>query len=164
MTKALYSKFIHATNATGSNKAASYIRALDLLCEMLQEKPLGFGDCKNIWAVHSVERLQELYLLVSEEKGRGNDSVWNIQSIPKSYLQKGYCSAALKSYQKFLIENNYEQKLLRIFENYKGSESELPKMLEMDLNYPEFINEEIDDMQGKEQLRSVSVRLNQNVS
>ncbi|MFT5116208.1 MAG: putative restriction endonuclease [Parasphingorhabdus sp.] len=54
MFKEGFSKHIHSTNVDGSKKAASYIRALDLLNEMLKAEPFGFSDCENIWMVNSV--------------------------------------------------------------------------------------------------------------
>ena len=161
--KDAFDKFIHATNVIGSNKAASYVLALDWLCKMLDSEPLGFDDCKDIWAVNSVERLHELYLFVLEEAKKKDESVWCIENIPISYLQKGYCSAALKSYQEFLVEYNYEQEVLAVFDEYKGGESEIIEKLDIDINYPEFLIEGLDKQQGREVVRSVSVRSNQNV-
>jgi putative restriction endonuclease len=87
MFKEAFSKHIHAANVDGSKKAASYIRALDLLIEMLKAEPFGFSDCENIWKVNSVERLQELYIFVLMESKKGDESAWNIKGIPTSYLQ-----------------------------------------------------------------------------
>ena len=77
-----YKSYIYSTNLTGSQKAPSYLRALDLLPEMLKVAPLGFDDCKDIWSIDSVERLQELYLAANTEKHKGESSVWNTPSIP----------------------------------------------------------------------------------
>ncbi|OQK18314.1 hypothetical protein AU255_10990 [Methyloprofundus sedimenti] len=91
---------------------------------------------KNIWAIDSVDRVHELYLFVLDEAKKKDASAWNIHGIPKSYLQNGYCSAALKSYESFLIENSYEQRLFNIFDDYKGSEDELPNKLDVEFNPP----------------------------
>ena len=163
MFKQAFSKHIHATNVDGSKKAASYIRALDLLIEMLKAVPFGFSDCENIWNVSSVKRLQELYLFVLMEGKKGDESAWNIKAIPTSYLQNGYCSAALKSYQEFLVEHVYEQELLTIFNDHKGDESEVVEKLDREIQYPKSLLEGLEDKHGKEALRSVRVRSNQNV-
>jgi putative restriction endonuclease len=102
MNKHAFEDFIHAGNLEGSGKASSYVRALDLLAKMLGAHSFGFSDCVKIWEVDSPVRLQELYHLVRAETSKGPSSKWNLEGIPKSYLQKGYCSAALKSYQQFL--------------------------------------------------------------
>jgi len=163
MFKKAFSKHIHATNVVGSKKAASYIRALDLLNEMLKAKPFDFSDCKNIWEVSSVERLQELYLFVLLEARKGNESAWNIEGIPTSYLQNGYCSAALKSYQEFLVEHAYEQQLFEVFNQHTGDEGEVPEKLNREIKYPKFLLEDLDNKQGKEVIRAVRVRVNQEV-
>jgi putative restriction endonuclease len=163
MFKGAFSKHIHAANVDGSKKAASYIRALDLLIEMLKAEPFGFSDCENIWKVNSVERLQELYLFVLMESNKGDESAWNIKDIPTSYLQNGYCSAALRSYQTFLVEHVYEQELLTIFNEHKGDESEVVEKLDREIRYPKSLLEGLDRKQGKEVLRTVRVRVNQDV-
>jgi len=163
MFKEPFSKHIHATNVEGSKKAASYIRAIDLLNEMIQAEPFNFGDCKNIWTVSSVERLQELYLFVLMESRKGDESAWNIKGIPTSYLQNGYCSAAIKSYQEFLVEHVYEQELLIIFDEHKGDESEIVEKLDREIRYPKFLLDHLEEKQGKEAVRSARVRSNQKV-
>lgn len=158
-----FSDYVLSTNVSGSGKAKSYIRALDLLCEMIQQRSLGFGDCKNIWSVNSFDRLHELYFFVLDETRKKDASDWNIQGIPKSYLQNGYCSAALKSYQTFIVENSYEKSLLDVFEAYKGDENELPGELDLDMKNTELLIEGLDEKLGLEALRIVRVRSNQNV-
>jgi putative restriction endonuclease len=162
-SKTAFSNFINDTNVAGSGKAKSYIRALDLLSEMLQKKPLGFSDCKNLWVVVSIDRLHELYLFVINEGKKGDASAWNISDIPTSYLQNGYCSAALKSYQEFLVEHVYQQQLLGVFDQHTGDEDELVGKLKQDIRYPKFLLDNLDKKQGKEVVRSVRVRVNQNV-
>lgn len=161
--KEVFKQYIHSSNADGSGKAASYIRALDLLCEMLQVNSCGFDDCMNVWSVSSVERLQALYLNVLAEARKKDASVWNIQGIPKSYLQSGYCSAAMKCYQEFLVGYNYENAVLNAFAEYQGDEAGLVEKLEMDLDYPSYLIDEHDGKVGNEVVRLVSVRSNQNV-
>ncbi len=158
-----FTEFIHATNIEGSKKAASYIRAIDLLNEMLKSEPFTFGDCKNLWAVHSIDRLQDLYLFVLAEAKKGNASAWNIESLPTSYLQSGYCSAALKNYQEYLVGHVYEQQLFEVFNQHTGDEDEVAEKLNRDIHYPKFLLEGLDSKQGREVIRSVRVRVNQDV-
>ena len=102
MKRELFQNFILSTNKKGSGKANSYMRALDLLSEMIKEEPKGFADCENIWEVSDEFRLNQLYNLVLEEAEKGPTSAWALPSLPSSYLEKGYCSAALRSYVDFL--------------------------------------------------------------
>ena len=163
MLKDTYKKYIQSTNQVGSNKAASYVRAIDLLGEMLQVEPYSFHDCINIWAVESPKRIHDMYEFVLLERRKSNTSPWNIVGIPISYLRDGFCSAALKSYEAFLIEKNIEQDMFNVFDSYTGLESELPSKLDIALNYPEHLLEDLAGKQGEDVVRSVRVRINQNV-
>jgi hypothetical protein len=106
--KSQYSKFLEATNKQGSNKAKSYLRALDLLSEILKSEPLRFKDCINIWEVDSLNSLTDLYQEAKSQALKGKDSTWNITGIPPSYLQDRFISAALASYIKFHNEKSFE--------------------------------------------------------
>lgn len=160
MHKDIYTKYIQSTNQIGSNKATSYVRAMDLICRMLEVEPFSYQDCTNIWSVGSPERIHELYEFVLLERRKGTASPWNTEGIPISYLRDGFCSAALKSYEAFLIEKNFEQEMFNVFDSYEGAESELASKLDITLSYPEYLLEGLD---GKDVVRSVRVRVNQNV-
>ena len=108
MNKNAYSNYVIANNKDQSGKATSYIRALDLLCSMLEKHPLGFADCAKIWDVDSATRINELYQIANEQTNLGDKSDWLLPELPSSYLLKGHCRAALKSYQEFLELKNGE--------------------------------------------------------
>lgn len=99
--KNAFEDYLVASNTKGSGKARSYIRALDLLSEMLQKEPYAFGDCIDIWSVLSNERLNELRQFVIKEQNK-SISPWQIEGIPVSYLKDRYCSAALSSLIEFI--------------------------------------------------------------
>lgn len=161
--KQAYIEFIYSTNTKGSKKAASYIKALDWLNEILSIKPLGFNDCQNIWSVGAVDRLHELYLFSLQEARKKEASLWNLPNIPPSYLQNGYCSAALKTYQEFLVEYGYEQKLLDTLDKKTNDETSIIESLDTDFHYPAYLIDDLDKKQGEDVIRSVKVRSNQNV-
>ncbi len=163
MNKELYSKYIQSTTQVGSNKAVSYVRALDLLCLMLEVKPFSFQDCINIWSVDSAERIHELYEFVLLERRKGAVSPWNIQGIPDSYLRDGFCSAALRSYEVFLIEKDFEQHLFDVFDSYEGDEFELPNSSAIELNLSEHFIDSLESKEGKDVVRAMKSRVNQNV-
>ena len=98
MIRQLFSNYIKSNNKDKSGKASSYIRALDLLGDMLDKKPLGFPDCSKIWEMRSPDRLKELFEIVREQTNRAEESEWVSSEQPASYLVKGFCSAALNSY------------------------------------------------------------------
>lgn len=163
MNKNNYSKYVQATNQDGSNKASSYIKAIDWLCKMLEVEPYSFVDCTNVWNVNSADRIHELYDFVLNERRKASQSSWNVESIPISYLRDGFCSAALKSYESFLIENSYEQKLFNIFDTHDGNSSDLIKKMNVPVTYPKYFLDGLDETQGIDIVRSVKVRSNQNV-
>ena len=163
MIKKAYSEFIHSTNIEGSGKANSYIRALDLVSEMLQIESFGFDDCIDIWHITSLSRVDELKGLVATQQHKGQASSWMVKEIPSSYLLGGYCQAALTSFSKFLVSTNQENSLMDIFQNYEGSASELSRLLDAEPERPDVLRQGLNDQAGEDIIRSVKVRLNQHV-
>ena len=68
MSRLAFAAHLKATTLSGSNKGTSYLRALDLLKEMLGVHSLGFVDCRDLWNVVSVGRLLDLQKTVREEQ------------------------------------------------------------------------------------------------
>lgn len=106
-----YSNYLTKTNISGSGKATSYIRALDLLSEMLIIQTFSFDDCIDIWSVTSLKRIADLREIVATEQRKGKGSIWLSNGIAPSYLINGYCKAALSSYSRFLAERMQENNL-----------------------------------------------------
>ena len=154
MIKNTFTDYIKATNITGSQKANSYIKALDILGLLIKHEPHGFNDCKDIWKVESVERLYQLYVFVLQQSKKKNHNLWVIDGIAKSYLANGFCSAALKSFMTFLVEFKFEQRLLNNL-NEEG--------VPITLNYPSCLLDGIEHTEGRDVVREVNVRTNQNV-
>jgi putative restriction endonuclease len=161
--RSAYIAYVHETNLTGSGKASSYIRALDILSEMLRIKPLGFEDCIDIWNITSLQRISELKVLVAAEQVKQHESVWLNGDIAKSYLLKGYCKAALSNYTRFLVERNQEDSLLDVFEQHKGSATELSVLLETEPSNIEALLDGLKGTTGEDVIRAVKTRVNQNV-
>ncbi|MEL0658676.1 hypothetical protein V6255_05925 [Psychromonas arctica] len=86
MIKNAFTDYIKATNLNGSQKANSYIKALDILSSLIKHEPYGFNDCKDIWKVESVERLYQLYVFVLQQSKKKDNNLWEIEGIAKSYL------------------------------------------------------------------------------
>lgn len=157
MIKVAFSTYLKSTNVIGSQKASSYIRAIDILNLLIIEKSFGFDDCKNIWVVESIDRLHQLYIFVLQQSKIKENNPWHIEGIAKSYLAKGFCSAALNFLMKFLVELKFEQQLHAKLKtpNYAATET--------DLNYPSCLLLGIDKQEGREVIREVKTRTNQNV-
>lgn len=158
-----YSKYLTETNVRGSGKATSYIRAMDLLSEMLIIQAFGFDDCIDIWCVTSLKRITELREVVANEQRKGKDSIWLSNGIAPSYLVNGYCKAALSSYSRFLAEKTQENNLFELFETHKGSTSELSVLLDVEPDNIRVLLDGLKDTSGEDIIRSVKTRLNQNV-
>lgn len=124
-----FETYLNESNAAGSGKASSYLRALDLLVQMLKSESYGFEDCQNIWSINSTERLLELRQQVLEEQKKGGASPWVQKSIPESYLLGGYCSAALSQLIEFIPQESYASKVLEIYRNHSGTDVELAAKL-----------------------------------
>jgi len=130
---------------------------------MLAAYSLGFDDCRNLWQVTSVERLHALQKQVREEQQAGGKSVWNLDHLPKSYLQNGYCSAALTSYVAFLVEFEYSSALLETFNTHQGSEESVVEKLDQPINYPAALLDDLTSAEGKDIVREVKTWVNQRV-
>ena len=126
---------------------------------MLQIQPYSFRDCVQIWSVYSTERLEELRQFVLQEARKGNESPWVNDAIPTSYLARGYCAAALRSLQNFLVEYRHRQRLLKVFEEHSGDEAELVSKLDVELDLPTWRIEDLPP--GKDVVRKQKTRVNQ---
>ena len=81
-SKKAFEDFLVATNESGSGKAASYIRAIQLLEQMLSINAFGFSDCQSIYDVVDLERLEELVVLVRKQQ-KNDSSDWFSDASPK---------------------------------------------------------------------------------
>ena len=156
-----FANYLRATNLDGSGKAASYLRALDLLEEMLLKAPQGFEDCRDIWAVDSVERLIELRLRVIEEQRRQSTSPWALEGMPVSYLRHGYCSAALTQLIEFLTQHRFSRKVLVLFHSHTGDETVLADKLNEAPMVPDGFVHDPDSKDGKERIQAIKARIGQ---
>lgn len=159
--KPSFVEYLWATNVGGSGKAASYLRALELLEEMLQAVPLGFEDCQNVWGVNSVERLIELRLRILEEQKLGKDSAWMMEGLPVSYLRNGYCSAALAQLIEFLTQTRFSGRILRILDSNTTDEASMAKSLNITPSIPDGLVNDAGSKDGRERLQSIKVRIGQ---
>jgi putative restriction endonuclease len=158
-----YSKSITDKNLKGSNKASSYIKALKLLDKILKRHPL-FGQ-HDFWSIESIDAIGQLYEYALEHQKK-EGSAFLQPDLPPSYGRNGYYSAALKSYQEFLILRQYEAGLWEVYNTPKLDAAELGRCLArkkikaIEALVPE---RDIDfsTKEGKEVLRQTKARVNQ---
>ena len=151
-----FKEFILATNAKGSGKASSYLRALDMLGEILALSKGPFAQLANIWGESSPSLIEKLYEYILVEQKSG---IIFQTDHASSYWKGGYYSAALKSYRNFLVESNYERQLM---EQY-ATDDFIPQAFEFEPEGLALIAKEYEVKQGKEIIRQVKTRANQNV-
>ncbi len=158
MHREAFLAYLNEENKEGSGRAVSYVRGLDLLGDMIRAVPMGFEDCAEIWSVSDVGRLQALLERVREEQKKGDASAWNLEDVAPSYLQKGYCKAALGQYRYFLTAHRHHERIMELFRNHQGDPDELAELLNREAELPDFLERE---MEGKEAIRETKVRINQ---
>lgn len=124
---------------------------------MIHQSPEGFGDCANIWQISTDARLRALEEKIRHEQKKEEASVWYLKD-QKSYLQKGFCAAAIAHYRRFLLERKHQDKLMNLFRSHQGDPDELAKLLNQEVKLPKDIQKEL---KGKEAIRQVKVRTNQ---
>lgn len=110
MYREAFVRFVHESNTDGSGKADSYIRALDMMGPILTQhypEPIIHG---TMWRAFSVEQLNKMHRWLCEEakKSKYENTELLRAFKSKSYLQNGFCSAAVKSYRDFLVIKGYK--------------------------------------------------------
>lgn len=158
-----YGRYMREAGVEGSNKANSYIRALELLGPILA-KTRAHRDCPDLFAVESPERTGELYELVLEQQRLADAGMFGGEE-PSSYWRNGFYSAALKSYQEFLILAPYKQKLWELAQKGGDSTDLTRRLNEQEIGKVErlLVDRGVDyaSREGKDRICSVKARVNQ---
>lgn len=154
--RSAYRKYIFMTNIEGSKKASSYIRALDMLGDILHQSSGPFTHVKSIWDKPSIQLIVSLYHYIREEQRTGG--IFQTKHA-KSYWKNKYYSAALRSYISFLVELQYEEKLLNTYD----SDDFKPEKFEFDIQDEELLKNAGSAEEGRDIIREVKTRAKQNV-
>jgi putative restriction endonuclease len=160
-----YIKYIYENNRPGSNKANSYIKALEYLNEILKDVKY-YHKYSNIYKINSVTAITELYKFIVDQQKLGNKGIFS-DTFKKSYWNGGFYSAAVNSYKQFLIIYQYGLKLNKLIQNQpqKSPEDISKILLKQKLEYIEQLdidnNNIISDYTGKERLQLIKTRVNQ---
>lgn len=162
--KSEYARYMREQNLAGSNKASSYIRALDLLEELLSQRPALFSSFKSVWNA-PVEQLREFYPFILEQQKLGNAGIFSGHESP-SYWKYNFYSAAIRSLIEFAIVHGHEERLWKIYQNTAVDAATLARQLdEQPLDEAaELVEDKTVDFttkEGKEVLRTVKARVNQ---
>lgn len=156
---------MEAQSIEGSNKASSYIRALDLLGPILADSASSFSQCSDLWAIRSEKHINELCEYVLAQQNLGDVGIFKTGYKP-SYWRNRFYSAALRSYKEFLILNRHESRLWDLYNELDVKPTELSKRMdaeEVDSIKSLIDNRDVDfsTKEGKEVLRETKARVNQ---
>ncbi len=102
MLKQEFRDFIFSTNTDGSGKAASYVRALDMLGPILTRhfpRQIVNGSMWHEFSLADLKAIHE-WLCAEARKGTANAAALGFDS--PSYLANNFCSAAVKAYGEFM--------------------------------------------------------------
>ncbi|MSU26480.1 MAG: hypothetical protein EXS27_01025, partial [Pedosphaera sp.] len=160
MVKSDFETYLNVENVGGSGKASSYLKALDWLRQMLEIESYGFSDCINIWSVQSFARLSDLRALVLVEQ-KNSSSPWYADGIPVSYLRDGYCAAALSELIRFMPQQGFVDKLLKIYDSHVGDEAGLATKLDIDPELPDDYVYDPESKDGQDLIRAAKTRIGQ---
>ncbi|MCL2103983.1 MAG: HNH endonuclease [Kiritimatiellaeota bacterium] len=149
-------------NSTGSNKAGSYVHALDYLGGILEKKSKRFASVSDVFTLLDVATIRQLYEYICEQQLLGEKGIFDNKFKP-SYWKYRFYSSALKDYIRFLLQAQYEEKLWKIYDIPNAKPETMTKQFEaVKLNSADFLEEgDLVAMSGKDILRTVKTRINQ---
>ena len=166
MLKQAFTDFIFATNTDGSGKAASYVRALDMLGPILTAHypyPIIKG---SMWHEFSLADLQALHKWICAEMRKGKASTVLADFVSPSYWEKNFCSAAVRAYSEFMAAEQFENGIVAKVATEttgrkvaKKAEGLIARTTKGDLE--KYLT--LTKKDGKEKLAAVKVRVNQDI-
>ena len=166
MLRQSFRDFIFATNTDGSGKAASYVRALDMLGPILTKhypKPIVGGSMWHGFTLSELKAIHE-WLCAEARKGTANAKALGFES--PSYLANNFCSAAVKAYGEFMAAEAFEDGIVaKVSGETSGkrvaqkAESLIETTAKTDLE----AHLDLTKKEGVEKLVAVKVRVNQDI-
>ena len=161
-----FQEFIFSTNTDGSGKAASYVRALDMLGPILTKhypKPIVGG---SMWHEFPLADLQALHKWICAEMRKGKASSILADFKSPSYWKKNFCSAAVRAYSEFMAAEQFENGIVaKVVTETAGkkvakkAEGLIEKTAKTDLE--KYLS--LSKKDGKTKLAAVKVRVNQDI-
>ena len=158
-----FEKHLDLTAAKNSGKISSYVGALNWLDRILQ-KSIGPFSATNLWQETSPTAIEAIRQYVAGQKQLGSFGIF--ASTQSSYLDGGFCNAALRAYTQFLIQHQCQSKFLAACETEQSSGEEVARTLEKILLENEALLLDEDgvppqDKKGTDALREKKVRIGQ---
>ena len=158
--KRQYLEYIYSNNRAGSNKASSYVKALEYLEHILNGVKF-FGKYKNIYNITDVNEIIKLYNFIIEQQKLGNKGIFS-NDFKRSYWNSRFYSAAINSYKQFLIIYQHELKLDKILEDKANLDTESISRLLQKQKVDNLDELDIDgNLEGKDRMQVLKTRVNQ---
>ena len=166
MFRSEFQRFIYETNADGSNKAGSYVAALDMLGPILAKHYPQAVVNGSLWHSFTQEEITALHKwLCAEARAAKNGKMDVVNDFKsKSYLLNNFCSAAVKAYREFLAVEGEEAEIIAAAAT-ESSGKNVAKALKVRITKSEGVLSGTFDTnkQGRERLRLTITRLDQSV-
>ena len=166
MLKQNFRDFVFSTNTDGSGKAASYVRALDMLGPILTRHyphPVVRG---SMWHEFSLADLEAIYKWICTETKKGAASPALADFESPSYWTKNFCSAAVRAYKEFMAAELFENDIVaKVASETVGktvatkAEGLIARTAKADLE--KYLT--LTKKDGKDKLAAVKVRMNQSI-
>lgn len=166
MLRQSFTDFIFATNTDGSGKAASYVRALDMLGPILTKhysKPIVGGSMWHSFTLSELKAIHE-WLCVEARKGTANAKALGFES--PSYLANNFCSAAVKVYGEFMAAETFEDEIVAKVSGETSGKSVAQKaesLIETTAKTDLEAHLDLTKKEGVDKLAAVKVRVNQDI-
>lgn len=74
--KEAFSSYIREDSSDGSNRASSYIRAIELLDDILNRKAADLLAASSIWTISSPLKVHQLYVFILEQQRLGESGIF----------------------------------------------------------------------------------------
>ena len=166
MLRQSFTDFIFATNTDGSGKAASYVRALDMLGPILTKHyphPIVSGSMWHGFTLSELKAIHE-WLCAEARKGSANAKALGFES--PSYLANNFCSAAVKAYGEFMAAEAFEDEIVAKVSGETSGKSVAQKaetLIETTAKTELEAHLDLTKKEGVDKLAAVKVRVNQDI-
>lgn len=161
-----YQQFSAENHAVGSGTATSYVTAMNKITKALHSNRTDLlSSNQTVWDIHDIDKLAELYLFIKKEQQKEDGGIFKNETA-KSYWKQGFCSAAIKDFSKFISLSKREDEMLNKFDTATNALTLTNQLNSIDLDINQLFLEDkdtINSKEGKDILRAVKTRQNQNV-
>lgn len=161
-----FEDFIFSTNTDGSGKAASYVRALDMLGPILTRHCPCSAVNGSMWHPFSLADIEAIHKWICAETKKGAASPALADFASPSYWTKNFCSAAVKAYGEFMAAERFEDDIIAHATGETSGKAIAEKMEKLIAqNSPTDLEQHLHltAKEGKTKLAAVKVRVNQDI-